>query len=187
MRFLARLAVFKLWAQLEQPLPFFLGSVPCCFFQASLSNPVVDTTGNLIVPNPFCSIRINIPLKAFSSEEPSILQLPSALAKSSLLMLAHRTSFSIISFIWGSSWTTPAVSLHQHFGKWGDNLSPSWALRLAGGGLQVKLTARKILEVKGREAENEWKFPSHLGRVRFPCAACQALREHSLTIFFQLF
>lgn len=77
----------------------FLGSVPCCFLQASLSNPVVDTTGNLIAPNPFCSTRINIPLKALPSEEPSPLQLPSALAKSSLLMLIHRTSFHFL--FWG--------------------------------------------------------------------------------------
>lgn len=80
-------SVFKLWPQLLQPLPSFLCSVPCSFLQASLSNPVVDTPGNLFAFNLFCSIRINIPLKALSSEEPSPLQLPSALAKSSLLTL----------------------------------------------------------------------------------------------------
>lgn len=134
----ARPTVFKLWLQLVQPLPSFLGSVPYCFLQASHSNPMVDTISNLMAPNLFCSIRINIPLKALPSEDDSPLQLPSALAKTSLLTLTHRTSFSFISFIWGNSWTTPAVSLCEHFGKWGDNLSPSWALRLAGGGSQVK-------------------------------------------------
>lgn len=107
----------------------------CCFFRASLSNPTVDPTGNLIAPDLFrCSSRWNkYLLKALPSEEPSPLQLPSAFAKCPPLMCTHRTSFSFVSFIWGNSWTTPAVSLRKQFRKWGDNLSPSWALRLARG------------------------------------------------------
>lgn len=61
-------------------------------------------------------IKIDILLKALPSEQPS-LQLPSALAESPLLTHTRRTSFSFISFIWGNSWTTPAVSLHKQFRK----------------------------------------------------------------------
>lgn len=179
----ARLTVFKIRPQLVQPLPSSLGSAPCCFLQASLSNPVVDTTGNLIAPNLFGSIGINIPLKALPSEELSPLQLSSALAK---FPHTHRTSFSIISCIWGNSWTTPAVSLHEHFGKWSDNLSPSWALRLAGGGLQVKLTVCKIFEVKGRGVENQWNFPSHLGCVPFPLCCLSSPKGAQLAYFFPI-
>lgn len=131
----ARLTVSHVWAQPVQPLPSSLRSVPCCFFRASLSNPAAAPTGNLIAPDLFrCSSRWNkYLLKTLLSEEPSPLQLPSALAKCPPLMCTHRTSFSFVSFIWGNSWTTPAVSLRKQFRKWGDNLSPSWALRLASG------------------------------------------------------
>lgn len=62
-------------------------------------------------------LRANLLLMALPSEEPSPLQLPSALSKSPLPRHAHRTSFPLVSFIWGNSWTIPAVSLHKQFRK----------------------------------------------------------------------
>lgn len=141
----------------------------------------------LLLPTCFIAapVSINTLLKALASEEPS-LQLPSALAKPPLLTHTHRTSFSFISFNWGNSWRSPAVSLHEQFRKWGDNLSPSWALRLAGGGLQIKLTGCKIFEVKGREAENQWNFPSCLGCIPFTLCCLSSLKGAQLAYFFPI-
>lgn len=131
-------------------------------------------------------ITVNVLLKALPLEETSPLRLPSTLANSPLLMCTHRTSFSLISFIWGNSWTTPAVSLHEQFRKWGDNLSPSYVLRLGGGGLQIKLTVCKIFEVKGREAENQWNFPSRLGCIPFTLCCLSSLKGAQLAYFFSI-
>lgn len=131
-------------------------------------------------------IRVNVLLKALPLEETSPLQLPSALANSPLLMRTHRTSFSFISFIWGNSWTTTAVSHHEQFRKLGDNLSPSYVLRLGGGGLQIKLTVFKIFEVKGREVENQWNFPSRLGCIPFTLCCLSSLEGAQLAYFFSI-